>query len=129
MISTLDFPFRRNKTLLIIATAPVPRKKEGRAARLAAIMESQGMSTEGTALEAVLQQEREALEKAVAEDIQEDLRTADQHGTNEQIASVDPAATPSSKLDAEPAGKQEANGAQKLEHAEVAQPPREDVSV
>lgn len=46
----------------------MPRKKEGRAARLAAMMESQGMTTEGTALQGLLQQEREALEreKAVA---------------------------------------------------------------
>lgn len=51
--------------------APVPRKKEGRAARLAAMMESQGISTEGTALEGLIQQEREALpgENAGAEDV------------------------------------------------------------
>ncbi|KAL1863965.1 tRNA(adenine34) deaminase [Diaporthe australafricana] len=47
--------------------APVPRKKEGRAQRLAVMMEEQGMSTEGTALEGLLQQEREAQEKAAAE--------------------------------------------------------------
>lgn len=46
--------------------APVPRKKEGRAQRLAVMMEEQGMSTEGTALEGLLQQEREAQEKAAA---------------------------------------------------------------
>lgn len=46
----------------------MPRKKEGRAARLAAMMESQGMKTEGTALAGLLQQEREALEKAAAEE-------------------------------------------------------------
>lgn len=46
--------------------APVPRKKEGRAARLAAMMESQGMTTEGTALQGLLQQEREALEREKA---------------------------------------------------------------
>ncbi|PSR84449.1 cytidine deaminase-like protein [Coniella lustricola] len=48
--------------------APVPRKKEGRAARLAAMMESQGMTTQGTALEGLLQQEREAIEQGVAAD-------------------------------------------------------------
>lgn len=46
----------------------MPRKKEGRAARLAAMMESQGMKTEGTALAGLLQQEREALEKAATEE-------------------------------------------------------------
>ncbi|KAK7731095.1 tRNA(adenine34) deaminase [Cytospora paraplurivora] len=109
--------------------APVPRKKEGRAARLAAIMESQGMSTEGTALEAVLQQEREALEKAAAEDAKEEQRTADQNGTNWQTASVGPAATPEAKLDAEPAERREADDARTLVHAEEAQPLQEDVSV
>lgn len=49
-----------------VAKAPVPRKKEGRAQRLAVMMEEQGMSTEGTALEGLLQQEREAQEKAAA---------------------------------------------------------------
>lgn len=44
----------------------MPRKKEGRAARLAAMMESQGMTTEGTALQGLLQQEREALEREKA---------------------------------------------------------------
>ncbi|CAN8100033.1 unnamed protein product [Discula destructiva] len=61
--------------------APVPRKKEGRAARLAAMMESQGMKTEGTALEGLLQQEREALEREKA--------VADENGSDEN-GSADP---------------------------------------
>lgn len=52
--------------LLTCTPAPVPRKKEGRAARLAAMMESQGMTTQGTALEGLLQQEREASETELA---------------------------------------------------------------
>ncbi|KUI64124.1 tRNA-specific adenosine deaminase 2 [Cytospora mali] len=85
--------------------APVPRKKEGRAARLAAMMESQGMSTEGTALEGVLQQEREAQEQAPAEDASGEQPTADSV-TDQSGTEVD-SATPKAKLDAEAEGEKQ----------------------
>lgn len=68
------------------SVAPVPRKKEGRAARLAAMMESQGMSTEGTALEGLLQQEREAMER---ENATADLGSVDGQQTTEEVLSPD----------------------------------------
>lgn len=97
--------------------APVPRKKEGRAARLAAMMESQGMSTEGTALEGVLQQEREASEMAPGEDASgEQLsvdKDTDQNGANGQVEALDQAAT---------AENQEVKGTQTGERDEADRP-------
>lgn len=104
-------------------TAPVPRKKEGRAARLAAMMESQGMSTEGTSLEGVLSQEQERDEKAGAEDTNGEQPTADndtdQISTDGQMEASESATTPKAKLDAE-AEKPEVHGIQmNTEHAEA----------
>ncbi|ROV94924.1 hypothetical protein VSDG_07110 [Cytospora chrysosperma] len=91
--------------------------QENGRARLAAMMESQGMSTEGTALEGVLQQEREASEMAPGEDASGEQpsvdKDTDQNGANGQVEALDQAAT---------AENQEAKGTQTGERDEADRP-------
>lgn len=102
-----------------IAKAPVPRKKEGRAQRLAVMMEEQGMSTEGTALEGLLQQEREAQEKAAAwaanGGAATDGNDAVPNGTDQQTDAPNALAALEAKVYAEIEKKKQASMAQKVD--------------
>lgn len=100
-------------------TAPVPRKKEGRAQRLAVMMEEQGMSTEGTALEGLLQQEREAQEKAAARAANGESATdgndTAQNGTDPQTDGPNALEALEAKVYAEIEKKKQASIAQKAD--------------
>ncbi|KAH8762161.1 hypothetical protein F5883DRAFT_424573 [Diaporthe sp. PMI_573] len=99
--------------------APVPRKKEGRAQRLAVMMEEQGMSTEGTALEGLLQQEREAQEKAAAWAANgggaSDGNDSVPNGTDQQTDAPNALAALEAKVYAEIEKKKKASMAQKVD--------------
>lgn len=101
--------------------APVPRKKEGRAQRLAVMMEEQGMSTEGTALEGLLQQEREAQEKAAARAANGESATdgndSAQNGTDQQTDAPNALDALEAKVYAEIEKKKQASMAQKADGA------------
>lgn len=102
-----------------ILKAPVPRKKEGRAQRLAVMMEEQGMSTEGTALEGLLQQEREAQEKAAARAANGESATdgndSAQNGTDQQTDAPNALEALEAKVYAEIEKKKRASRAQKTD--------------
>lgn len=94
--------------------APVPRKKEGRAQRLAVMMEEQGMSTEGTALEGLLQQEREAQEKAANGGGTTDGNDPVPNGTDQQADAPNALAALEAKVYAEIEKKKQASKAQNV---------------
>lgn len=107
------------KTIANTFKAPVPRKKEGRAQRLAVMMEEQGMSTEGTALEGLLQQEREAQEKAAARAANGESATdgndSIQNGTGQQTDAPNALEALEAKVYAEIEKKKQASRAQKAD--------------
>lgn len=115
-----QFP-RANASQIFANTfkAPVPRKKEGRAQRLAVMMEEQGMSTEGTALEGLLQQEREAQEKAAARAANGESATdgndSVQNGTEQQTDAPNALEALEAKVYAEIEKKKQASMAQKAD--------------
>lgn len=80
------------------------------------------MSTEGTALEAVLQQEREAMERLNSEDANGDQPGAEQNGANGHTDESDPFITPEATPVAEVEETQKTNDAQSEEHTKAAQP-------
>ena len=91
------------------------------------MMESQGLPTEGTALEAVLQQERDALERTAFEDSDSDETIAGQDDTNGQAdVSNYPFARYEAYHIAETEAKPKANDTQPEEHTEVAPPSQQD---
>ncbi|KKY38914.1 putative trna-specific adenosine deaminase-like protein [Diaporthe ampelina] len=97
--------------------APVPRKKEGRAQRLAVMMEEQGMSTEGTALEGLLRQEREAQEKAAARAANGEIDGTEsaQNGTDQQSDAPNALAALEAKVYAEIEKKKQASMARNVD--------------
>ncbi|KAG8167837.1 hypothetical protein KVR01_003526 [Diaporthe batatas] len=101
--------------------APVPRKKEGRAQRLAVMMEEQGMSTEGTALEGLLQQEREAQEKAANGGAITDGNDSVPNGTDQQTDAPNALAALEAKVYAEIEKKKQATKAQSVGGDKTAQ--------